>query len=228
MENFKSSSGCFEHEFEPIDSSASFDEQAHCSSQYLNWYKRAWHAVIKKWNHPFHWSSLTYAFGIALASTASASMISEKNKAGCYVGDMANLVNAMVIPTGYGFVVFHHWMNLDREEAKRFAQKIEERFLNIQGVLKMAALIVGKMNNGICTSQACGFFKILMLIHWPSNLVEKYIQISSHDSSVSMEDFITELKNIFDKHKILYRDNDIEKAFFMGAIKPECEIDFSL
>lgn len=227
VQNFIASK-CSGHNLSLIENSAIPSQELSCPEHCSGWFKRGWHAVKEKWNHPFHWTSLSYALGVAGASAAFAPLISDDNKAGSYVGDMANLINTMVIPTGYAFAVFQHWKNLDREEAKRLVKRIAERFVNIQGILEIGAQVIGKMNNGISIEEARGMYKALMLIHWPEEMVEKFIKVSSQDSSVSIDEFIQALKDIYYHQKISYRDADINAAFSKGQTKLECEIEIDM
>lgn len=189
------SSNCLGHEFARLES----------SSSYVNKNQRL---CCKSSTNPCHWSSYLYFFGTSVLAGSMTLGIDVHNRAGSFVGDMANLVNALVIPTAYPISVFQQYKNLDRTKAKRLTKEIEKRFDAISGIIEIAGRVIGTMDNGIGIEQARGIIKALMLLNWPETLVKNFIAIASNSSNNKIS-FLKELKCNLEKNKVLYCDDDI-------------------
>lgn len=215
---------CDNHQFLLVASNAAQKNAKNCMESCGLWHRKAWHALTNKWNHPFHFSSLSYAFGIFGASMSLPLLLDDDNKAGSYIGDVANFVNILAIPTAYWYSILQHWKNLDREEGKRLFKRIEERFFNIEGILLIGASVIGKMDNSITFDEAYGILEILVLIRCPENMVNDFIKVSSKDRSIEIKEFINQLREKYQAYGFSYRDKYIEAAFNIGSESTECEI----
>lgn len=190
---------CVGHDFARLESSPS----------YVNKNQRV---CFRSSTNPCHWSSYLYFIGTSALAGSLALGIDVHNRAGSFIGDMANLVNAFVIPTAYPISVFQQYKNLDRTKAKRLTKEIEKRFDAIRGIIEIAGQVIGTMDNDISVEQARGIIKALMLLNWPDTLVENFIAISSKGSN-NQASFLELLKGELLKNKILYRDDDIDALF---------------
>ena len=209
---------CSEHEDEELRSYSDQCNETHCFEPCKTGSRRIYNALFKKWNHPLNWSSIAYV-GVLTGLTAPIALcLDVNNRAGSFVGDMANLSNSFFTPTAYGYAVFQDWLNLDRKKAKRLANEIADRLKKLESSIEITGRIIGKMQNGIQIEPARGFIKTLLILGWPEDLVNSFIQIASDKEGVDRNTFIEALGFRLKAMKISYSDEDMKLALTTGSI----------
>ncbi len=174
--------------------------------------KGAYSAFFKKWNHPLNWTSISYVGILSLLTIPMALCVDVNNRAGSFIGDLANFSNIFFIPTAYWFSVYQNKLNLERKKTKHLASEISARLQKIEGFIEIIGRIIGEMDNHIEIQTARGFIKTLLIIGWPNDLVSDFIQIASNNENVDRNNFINALKRKLESTRIPYSDNDMKIA----------------
>lgn len=169
------------------------------------------HACLEKWTHPFHVSSLAYAVLSMSASFGFATLVEPPNTAGSYIGDAANVINALTIPTTAIFFILQNRLNLEREEKKLLHPEIARRIEEVSGIIEIAGFIIGTMDNKISPQEAKGFIKALLLAGWPKNLEAEFINLASGKID-KKHLFIKNLYYQLNQKNLPYFDEDINAA----------------
>lgn len=180
-------------------------------------------AFCYKWTHPFHWSSLLYAASALTAPPVFSWFLDVNNRAGSLIGDGANISNVMVIPTLQAFNVFQAWRNFDRTKSQRLLDEIERRLENIDGIIEIASRVIGTMDNNISNNQAKGFLKTLILIGWPDEQVNQFMELASRKRT-DFDTLIAAIKEQYRRKGIPYVDPYIEAAFDYAVTKEKITI----
>ncbi len=212
---------CSEHENEKLISCSDQNNETHCLKECEIGGRSVYNALFKKWNHPLNWSSIGYVGALTALTVPIAFCLDVNNRAGSFIGDMANLSNAFFIPTAYGYTVFQYWLNLDRKKAKCLADEIAYRLKDLESSIEITGRIIGKMQNGIQIEPARGFIKTLLILGWPEDLVKDFIQIASDKENVDRQAFIETLRLRLKAMKISYSDEDMKLALTTGSITSE-------
>lgn len=193
VENHKKMSG-------PCDKERTFSDKAKTACCY-------------KWTHPFHWSSIIYAFSSAAISGVTPFLLDVNNRAGSYIGDMANISNIIVIPTCYAFNCYQYGKNSDRTKEQKLAQEINNHLVRIDGIIEIAAQVIGKMDNAFNEDTSKVIITALVLVAWPEKQVNKFIKLASDNETTDdqVKKFVAKLKTLYqEKH---YGRKSIDKLF---------------
>lgn len=160
-------------------------------------------ACFDKWTHPFHWSSVSYATLLAIIPGVISKTIDINNRAGSYIGDMANISNIIVIPTCYIFTCLQYWKNSDRIKTQKSSKKIDYHLTKIDGIIEIAAQVIGKMDNAFDKDTSKNIIITLILSAWPQDHVDEFITLASnnHTTNEQVKSFVDKIRTSYlEKH----------------------------
>ncbi len=168
-------------------------------------------ACLDNWTHAFHWSSIVCTGVGLVVPPCMALLVDIKNRAGSYIGDMANISNAIFIPAAYFVSAAQNWLNRNRKEQAQLLEEIERRLANNDGIVEIAARVIGKMDNNITVKQARGYLKGLVLLGWPENFVAQFFKLASGQDN-DFATFNNNLDTAIKQKKLPYGDDEIVAA----------------
>lgn len=169
-------------------------------------------ALFLNWNDPFHISSILYVLSTFSIPPIAAQYVDSDSKAGSTWGDWANISNCIVIPTVNVLHIIQCGLNHNRTKAKRLAEEYAKKLSEMQGIIEIAGLVIGEINNGIDCNEAKGFLKALIILHWPPAMVAHLIEKASAPNS-DFSNLILLIEAEMKQKRILYCDDDMERAF---------------
>lgn len=165
------------------------------------------------WINPFHPASLavmTCGYGMAAITTAFG--LNDQARAGCVVGDYANVLNTFFIPISPLSAIVRQLIDSFLNRDENLNKRITKEFERTEVTLEIAARVIGEMDNGINCSEARGCYKVLILLNWPQDLVTLFENLAAEKNSDKVA-FAKELRRRVHDEKISYRDDDIKNAF---------------
>lgn len=184
------------------------------------WYERVKSAFFSSASHPLNWTSLAYATFTAGAAAGLAFTLPSSALAGSWIGDVANIDNAIVFSSAAGAYVFQYWWNRDSTKDKKLQEHTTKYLARIDGMVEIAAEVIGTMNNGIDVAQARGCIKMLFLLGWPKDLTESFENLASKmTTDTTIFDSIR--KTYHESAIVLLRDRDISSFDEAIAVQPQ-------
>ena len=166
---------------------------------------------VNKSSHPFHLTNTLFSLVAWSACSITPQFLDIDNRAGSYLGDMANIMNIIVIPVIGPLSIFQQILNKDKEKEQKIHEKIIEKITKLNGIIEISALVIGKMDNQISLNEAKGFIKALFVTKWPENLKNLFLQAASEGNLESKKELQIELLKAL-KQGFPYYDEDIEEA----------------
>lgn len=187
---------CLDHNYEAV-------ENCSYQKQDVNKIKET---CCYNWTNPWHWSSMCYSAITLAVSGAMPLLLDIHSRAGSYFGDMANVSNAIVIPSVGLYNLWQISNSMRQDKSQRLLEKIDERLANtINGSIEMAAQAIGHMRNSIDYQHARAIFTALVLAGWPEQHVNEFEQLASNNQSTSDE--VDDLTNRLRAHLRAYLKN---------------------
>lgn len=174
-------------------------------------YKNIISNLYNKYSHPFHLTNTLFALVAWSACSITPQFINTDNRAGAYFGDMANVINAIIIPLIGPLSILQQVCNSDKEEKQKLHEEIIKKLHKLNGIIKISALIIGKMDNQINLQEAKGLIKALLITKWPKNLADQFLQVASEGDLQLKKELKLQLQKLIDK-SFPYYDEDIDVA----------------
>lgn len=185
-----------------------------------NLYERMKSAFFSSGSHPLNWTSLAYAGFVAGAAGGLAFTLPSSALAGSWIGDVANIDNAIAFTTAAGAYVFQYWWHRDSTKDKKLQEQTFKYLARIDGMVEIAAEVIGTMNNGIDVAQARGCIKMLFLLGWPQDLTQSFEDLASKKTSdTSIFDSIR--KTYHESAIVFLRDRDISSFDEAITVQPQ-------
>jgi hypothetical protein len=187
--------------------------------------KKRWSDLWDKHSHPFHLTNSLFALISWSACATLPQFINTDNRAGAYFGDMANIMNAIIIPAIGPLNILQQVLNADREKEKKLHAEIVKKLTKLSGIIEISALVIGKIDNKITIQEARGFIKALLIVEWPYELKELFMQTASSGDIQIKENLKAKLQQLIVKKSLPYYDSDIDEALLKKDNVKEYIID---
>jgi len=214
-QTFSDNQECLNHQYQQI---------YHYEPEEKSFSKMTQSACCHKWTHPFHWSSITYTCTSLVLPPCISLLLDGKNRAGSFLGDIANVSNALIIPSIQAFNLFQYWCNLDRIHAQKFSTELERLIANNYVIIEIASRIIGKIDNEIDEQHAKAILIALILADWPNSEVAQFADLASNQKTTKQQvnQFLRKLTNQCKHKNLWYRFDMLEDITVEnGQAEPE-------
>lgn len=158
---------------------------------------------------PCSWLNYVIGAGICgLSYALTPEFPNTKHAAGSTFGDMANMVNAFSIPWAGFIPSLQYYLQRNKIKQERLDQAVIKALENLNTVIELTAQIVAKMDNDINYEEARDILTALVLLGWPEDLVNKFIEnASTKTESEDTQNLLNDIKAAFKVYKIKYEIN---------------------